>query len=46
MDTFFDRYDLLVTPTMPPAFRAGAASPGGWRRPTGIWAGQFTYRST
>ena len=29
MDAFFDRYDLLVTPTMPcPPFRAGADQPG------------------
>jgi aspartyl-tRNA(Asn)/glutamyl-tRNA(Gln) amidotransferase subunit A len=46
MDAFFERYDLLVTPTMPcPPFRAGADQPG-WvaGRPTEYlsWTA-FTY---
>jgi aspartyl-tRNA(Asn)/glutamyl-tRNA(Gln) amidotransferase subunit A len=46
MDAFFDRYDLLVTPTLPcPPFRAGADQPG-WvaGRPTEYlsWTA-FTY---
>jgi aspartyl-tRNA(Asn)/glutamyl-tRNA(Gln) amidotransferase subunit A len=42
MGEFHDRYDLLITPTMPiPAFEAGAEAPDGTSRWTG-WT-PFTY---